>query len=190
MVVIGCAQLNRNTEERDRIFGKPRTADLKESGALEQDADCVALLWRPIMHANSFWQKTKLAYELKLEDSDNVPLYTLDKNGKLSSPQELSEEQIRVRDKILEGYAELIVVKQRDVYHTGSLLVTHRLQDAFTMASHYFDRKLNKMVPLEDGSSRNVHTNFLILRDHKIIFEGTAPELLRCHDQYIREYLS
>ena len=83
-----------------------------------------------------------------------------------------------------------LVVKQRDVYHTGSLLVTHRLQDAFTMASHYFDRKLNKMVPLEDGSTRNVHTTFLILRDHKIIFEGTAPELLRCRDPYIREYLS
>ena len=83
-----------------------------------------------------------------------------------------------------------LVVKQRDVYKTGSLLVTHRLQDAFTMASHYFDRNLNKMVPLEDGSSRNVHTTFLILRDHKIIFEGTAPELLRCHDPYIREYLS
>ena len=40
-----------------------------------------------------------------------------------------------------------LVVKQRDVYKTSSLLVTHRLQDAFTMASHYFDRKLNKMVP-------------------------------------------
>ena len=83
-----------------------------------------------------------------------------------------------------------LVVKQRDVYKTSSLLVTHRLQDAFTMASHYFDRSLNKMVPVEDGSSRNVHTKFLILRDHKIIFEGTAPELLRCHDPYIREYLS
>jgi len=83
-----------------------------------------------------------------------------------------------------------LVVKQRDVYKTGSLLVTHRLQDAFTMASHYFDRKLNKMVPLEDGSTRNVHTTFLILRERKIIFEGTASELLRCHDPYIREYLS
>lgn len=83
-----------------------------------------------------------------------------------------------------------LIVKQRDVYKTSSLLVTHRLQDAFTMASHYFDRGRNKMVPLEDGSTRNVHTTFLILRDHKIIFEGTAPELLRCHDPYIREYLS
>jgi len=83
-----------------------------------------------------------------------------------------------------------LVVKQRDVFQTSSLLVTHRLQDAFTMASHYFDRSLNKMVPVEDGSVRNVHTTFLILRDRKIIFQGTAPELLRCQDPYIREYLS
>ncbi|MGC2112543.1 MAG: ATP-binding cassette domain-containing protein [Candidatus Korobacteraceae bacterium] len=83
-----------------------------------------------------------------------------------------------------------LVVKQRDVYQTSSLLVTHRLQDAFTMASHYFDREQNKMVPLPDSSTRDVHTKFLILRDGKIIFEGTAAELLRCNDPYIREYLS
>jgi len=83
-----------------------------------------------------------------------------------------------------------LVVKQRDIYKTGSLLVTHRLQDAFTMASHYFDRRLKKMVPLEDGSRRDLHTSFLILREHKVIFEGTATELLRCHAPYLREYLS
>jgi len=83
-----------------------------------------------------------------------------------------------------------LVVKQRDVYKTSSLLVTHRLQDAFTMASHYFDRERNKMVPVPPGKSLDVHTTFLILRDGHIIFEGTAPELLRCRDPYIREYLS
>jgi len=83
-----------------------------------------------------------------------------------------------------------LVVKQRDIYKTGSLLVTHRLQDAFTMASHYFDRRLKKMVPLEDGSRRDLHTSFLILREHKVIFEGTATQLLRCHAPYLREYLS
>lgn len=83
-----------------------------------------------------------------------------------------------------------LVVKQRDLYKTSSLLVTHRLQDAFTMASHYFDRAQNKMVPIGDGSTRDVNTVFLILRDGKVIFEGTAPELLKNHDPYIREYLS
>ena len=58
------------------------------------------------------------------------------------------------------------------------------------MASHYFDPQLNKMVPLPYGSTQNVHTTFLILRDGKIIFEGTATQLLSCRDPYIREYLS
>jgi phospholipid/cholesterol/gamma-HCH transport system ATP-binding protein len=83
-----------------------------------------------------------------------------------------------------------LVVKQRDVYRTSSLLVTHRLQDAFTMASHYFDREQNKMVPVPADKSLDVHTSFLILRDGHIIFEGGATELLRSADPYIREYLS
>ncbi len=83
-----------------------------------------------------------------------------------------------------------LVVKQRDVYRTSSLLVTHRLQDAFTMASHYFDKEQNKMLPVPPGKTLDVHTSFIILRDGHIIFEGTAPELLRSKDPYIREYLS
>jgi phospholipid/cholesterol/gamma-HCH transport system ATP-binding protein len=83
-----------------------------------------------------------------------------------------------------------LIVKQRDVYGTSSLLVTHRLQDAFTMASHYFDRERNKMLPVTDASVRVLHTTFLMLRDGKIIFEGTAADLLRSNDPYIREYLS
>ena len=83
-----------------------------------------------------------------------------------------------------------LIVKQRDVYQTSSLMVTHRLQDAFTMASHYFDREQNKMLPLPYGSTRDVNTTFLLLRDGQIIFEGTAAELLKNHDPYIREYLS
>src|SRR5580658_9298091 len=83
-----------------------------------------------------------------------------------------------------------LIVKQRDVYKTSSLLVTHRLQDAFIMASHYFDRAQNKMVPIQDGAQQDLHTKFLILRDCHIIFEGSAAELLRCNDPYIREYLS
>jgi phospholipid/cholesterol/gamma-HCH transport system ATP-binding protein len=86
-----------------------------------------------------------------------------------------------------------LVVKQRDVYHTSALLVTHRLQDAFTMATHYFDPKLNQMRPLEGGNNGqrvNLDTTFVILRDGKVIFDGTAPELASSTDEYIREYIS
>src|SRR6202046_600683 len=44
-----------------------------------------------------------------------------------------------------------LVMKQRDVYRRSSLLVTHRLQDAFTLVSHRFNREANKMEPLPEG---------------------------------------
>ncbi len=83
-----------------------------------------------------------------------------------------------------------LLVKQRDVYHTSALLVTHRLQDAFTMATHVFNQQTGHMEPLPEGSSRNLHTNFIVLRDAKIIFEGNAVQLVNSNDDYIREYLT
>lgn len=83
-----------------------------------------------------------------------------------------------------------LIVKQRDVYKTSSLLVTHRLQDAFVMATHYFNRDENKMLPMTEDMPRNDHTRFLILRDGKVLFEGNALEMIRSKDAYIREYLS
>jgi len=83
-----------------------------------------------------------------------------------------------------------LVVKQRDVYKTSSLLVTHRLQDAFTMAANYFDRKTNQMQPLPPDMRGEVPMGFLILRDGKIIFDGDVHELAASRDEYIREYIS
>ena len=83
-----------------------------------------------------------------------------------------------------------LIVKQRDVYHTSSLMVTHRLQDAFVMATHFFDKKTNKMQPLPPGARAEVPMGFLILHDGKIIFDGDAHELAQTQDEYIREYIS
>lgn len=83
-----------------------------------------------------------------------------------------------------------LLVKQRDVYKTTSLLVTHRLQDAFIMATHSFDRQTNAMKELPTGSPVNVATTFILLRDGKVIFDGTAQELAQSRDPYIRDYLS
>jgi phospholipid/cholesterol/gamma-HCH transport system ATP-binding protein len=83
-----------------------------------------------------------------------------------------------------------LIVKQRDVYRTSSLLVTHRLQDAFTMATSYFDTQANQMQPIAPGMNIDVNTSFLILRDGKIIFDGDAPELAHTRDEYIKEYIA
>ena len=83
-----------------------------------------------------------------------------------------------------------LIVKQRDVYKTSSLMVTHRLQDAFIMATHYFDRTANQMLPLPKGVHCEVPLAFLILRDGKVIFDGDIDELAKTRDEYIREYIA
>ncbi len=83
-----------------------------------------------------------------------------------------------------------LIVKQRDVYHTSALLVTHRLQDAFTMATHQFDKQTNHIVPLPPGQHCDVPLSFLILRDGRVIFDGDLQQLANTQDEYIREYIS
>jgi phospholipid/cholesterol/gamma-HCH transport system ATP-binding protein len=83
-----------------------------------------------------------------------------------------------------------LIVKQRDVYRTSALLVTHRLQDAFTMATHQFDKQTNHIVPLPPGQHCLVPLTFLILRDGKVIFDGDLDQLAHTEDEYIREYIS
>jgi len=83
-----------------------------------------------------------------------------------------------------------LIVKQRDVYRTSSLLVTHRLQDAVVLATHYFDRESNQMLPVEPGTERNLHTSFAVLRDGRVIFDGSAEDLARSGDPYLHEYIS
>src|SRR4030081_3245812 len=71
-----------------------------------------------------------------------------------------------------------LIVKQRDVYKTSALMVTHRLQDAFTMATHQFDKQANRLQELPRGQYCDVPMSFLVLRDGKVIFDGDIHQLV------------
>jgi phospholipid/cholesterol/gamma-HCH transport system ATP-binding protein len=83
-----------------------------------------------------------------------------------------------------------LIMKQRDVYRTSSLLVTHRLQDAFTLATHEFNPKTNQVRALPKGQYCDVPMSFIILKDGKVIFDGDIRQLAHTKDEYIREYIS
>jgi phospholipid/cholesterol/gamma-HCH transport system ATP-binding protein len=83
-----------------------------------------------------------------------------------------------------------LIMKQRDVFKTSALMVTHRLQDAFTLATHYFDPATKHMKPSDGMPSQDIRTSFMILREGKAVFEGSAHELGQVQDPYIKEYIS
>lgn len=81
-----------------------------------------------------------------------------------------------------------LIVKERDVYRTPSLMVTHRLQDAFTLCTHRFDAEQNRMVPLPKGET-DANTTFLMLEEGRLIFDGSLRELLASENGFVREFL-
>lgn len=81
-----------------------------------------------------------------------------------------------------------LIVKQRDVRATPALVVTHRLQDAFTICTHRFDSEQERMVPLPEGET-NPDTTFLMLNEGRLIFDGSLRELVHSQDAFVREFL-
>lgn len=81
-----------------------------------------------------------------------------------------------------------LIVKERDVSHTPSLLVTHRLQDALLLCNHYFDPEQGRMVPLPKGIT-DPSTTFLMLEDGRLIFDGSIHELVNSQNPFVREFL-
>ena len=75
-----------------------------------------------------------------------------------------------------------LIVKERDVYRSPSILVTHRLQDAFTLCTHRFDSETGHMVPLPEGQFES-NTTFLMLEDGRLIFDGSLHELVQQRKQ-------
>jgi phospholipid/cholesterol/gamma-HCH transport system ATP-binding protein len=82
-----------------------------------------------------------------------------------------------------------LVIKQRDVSHTTSLLITHRLQDAFLLARDRFNQQTGKIEPIpNDGIDDS--TRFLVLNEGRVVFDGNTHELVHTNDPWLKEYLS
>jgi len=82
-----------------------------------------------------------------------------------------------------------LVIKQRDVSLTTSLLVTHRLQDAFTLATHRFNTAQGKVEKIPNGGIDD-RTQFLVLNEGRVVFHGSTLELVRTTDPWLKEYIS
>jgi phospholipid/cholesterol/gamma-HCH transport system ATP-binding protein len=81
-----------------------------------------------------------------------------------------------------------LIVKERDVSHTPSLLVTHRLQDALVLCNHRFDPEQGRMVPFPKGET-DPSTTFLMLEEGRLIFDGSLHDLVKSQNPFVREFL-
>ncbi|MPY88033.1 MAG: ATP-binding cassette domain-containing protein [Luteitalea sp.] len=82
------------------------------------------------------------------------------------------------------------IIKLRDLEGVSSMLVTHQLRDAFHVAEHTAVRENGHPRILSASRDKSAETEFMMLRDGDVAFEGNAHELRVSRDPYIQSFLS
>ena len=83
------------------------------------------------------------------------------------------------------------IIKLRDLEEVASIVVTHQLRDAFYVATHMAVRDGDGKVRIVDAThDKEEETDFIMLRDGLIVFEGDASDLRKSGEPYLRTFLS
>jgi phospholipid/cholesterol/gamma-HCH transport system ATP-binding protein len=79
-----------------------------------------------------------------------------------------------------------LIVKERDLRNTSSIIVTHRYQDGQIMANFHWDEKSGRIVP---NTEERPGTIFMVMRDGRLIFEGSQRDLENSPEAYVRKFV-
>jgi phospholipid/cholesterol/gamma-HCH transport system ATP-binding protein len=82
-----------------------------------------------------------------------------------------------------------LIVKERDVKNMTTALVTHRYQDGTLLANFRYNPESGQLEPLgRNGSAAGRSTTFMVMREGRLVFEGTQDQLEDSRDPYISKF--
>ncbi|MCU0245087.1 MAG: ATP-binding cassette domain-containing protein [Bryobacter sp.] len=83
-----------------------------------------------------------------------------------------------------------LVVKQRDLRNTTTMMVTHRYQDGVLLANYRWSRERGDIERMPgEAHRRDPSTQFMVLRGGVIQFQGTQEELESSPDPYVSKFV-
>jgi phospholipid/cholesterol/gamma-HCH transport system ATP-binding protein len=82
-----------------------------------------------------------------------------------------------------------LIVKQRDVKHTTTLLVTHRYKNGALLAHHHYEPRTDSLDPNRDKAGTFGKTEFLGFREGRLIFKGSEEEMEASRDPYVSKFV-
>ena len=82
------------------------------------------------------------------------------------------------------------IIKLRDLENVSTVMVTHQLRDAFYVAEHTAVRENGEVRLIPADPAKVAETEFIMLRDGDIAFEGDVHELRGSTDPYLQSFLS
>jgi phospholipid/cholesterol/gamma-HCH transport system ATP-binding protein len=81
-----------------------------------------------------------------------------------------------------------LLLRQRDTRNTAAIVVTHRYQDGHLMANFRYNPNSGDIEAAPRGSHETMDTKFLVMKEGRLVFEGTEPEFLANQDSYVRKF--
>ena len=79
-----------------------------------------------------------------------------------------------------------LIIKERDANNTTALVVTHRYQDGNLVAHFRYNPESGRLDPVSDDGTRTI---FMVMREGRLVFEGTQKELEACDDSYVDKFV-
>jgi phospholipid/cholesterol/gamma-HCH transport system ATP-binding protein len=87
-----------------------------------------------------------------------------------------------------------LIIQERDLRNTATIIVTHRYQDGHMMANFRYNPSSGVVEPdgpssaISAGDHSQMTTRFLVMREGKLVFEGTEGQLKASHDPYVQKF--
>jgi phospholipid/cholesterol/gamma-HCH transport system ATP-binding protein len=82
-----------------------------------------------------------------------------------------------------------LIVKERDLNQTTTLIVTYRYQDGNLVANFRYNPDNGGLEPAGKDGGSAPRTLFMVLREGRLVFEGPQPELEASQDPYISKFV-
>jgi len=79
-----------------------------------------------------------------------------------------------------------LIVKERDANSTTALVVTHRYQDGNLVANFRYNPKSGRLDPV---GPEGTNTIFMVMKEGRLIFEGSQVELEASTDSYVTKFV-
>ena len=82
-----------------------------------------------------------------------------------------------------------LLIKERDMSHTTTLVVTHRYQDGNLIANFRYNSEQGELELARNGARQAARTTFMVMREGRLVFEGDQDTLESSQDPYVLNFV-
>lgn len=83
-----------------------------------------------------------------------------------------------------------LLIKQRDLRHTTTVMTSHRLQDGALLANYRWNDQAGRIERATSGEEQSdVRTRFMVMHEGRLVFEGTEEDMEASGDPYVSKFV-